>query len=273
MHATLTAQLPSLSQYLADRAVHVGNLGVEHGLSQGGSGPDSGSSASGGSSREHGAADEVQQNTTAEAELSSSITDFADVGSALSYINVRAWSRDADRQKKGGSMQVTHHSSKVSVTPMDTSDNNSSSNSSSTNTATITANDFLTLLVSEMKNQDPTTQQDPNEYINQLVQVNSLQQLIQINQNTDPPSSGSSSGSGSGSGSGSNDVSSRSVTSGNLSATSPTTSENSAPAARIASALAPSATRHTSNDALPATQAQPGADSNWNALIRKKLLN
>ncbi len=46
----------------------------------------------------------------------------------------------------------------------------------------VTANDFLTLLVTEMKNQDPTANTDPNEYINQLVQVNSLQQLIAINQ-------------------------------------------------------------------------------------------
>jgi flagellar basal-body rod modification protein FlgD len=46
----------------------------------------------------------------------------------------------------------------------------------------ISANDFLTLLVTEMKNQDPTANTDPNEYINQLVQVNSLQQLISINQ-------------------------------------------------------------------------------------------
>ena len=48
--------------------------------------------------------------------------------------------------------------------------------------SSISANDFLTLLVTEMKNQDPTAQTDPNEYINQLVQVNSLQQLIQINE-------------------------------------------------------------------------------------------
>jgi flagellar basal-body rod modification protein FlgD len=47
--------------------------------------------------------------------------------------------------------------------------------------SSITSNDFLTLLVTEMKNQDPTAQTDPNEYINQLVQVNSLQQLIEIN--------------------------------------------------------------------------------------------
>ncbi len=46
----------------------------------------------------------------------------------------------------------------------------------------ITSTDFLTLLVTEMKNQDPTAQTDPNQYINQLVQINSLQQLISINQ-------------------------------------------------------------------------------------------
>jgi flagellar basal-body rod modification protein FlgD len=34
-----------------------------------------------------------------------------------------------------------------------------------------------------MQNQDPTAQTDPNEYINQLVQINSLEQLISINQN------------------------------------------------------------------------------------------
>ena len=33
-----------------------------------------------------------------------------------------------------------------------------------------------------MQNQDPTADTDPNEYINQLVQVNSLEQLIDINQ-------------------------------------------------------------------------------------------
>jgi flagellar basal-body rod modification protein FlgD len=49
--------------------------------------------------------------------------------------------------------------------------------------STISANDFLTLLVTEMKNQDPTAQTDPNQYVNQLVQVNSLEQLIEINEN------------------------------------------------------------------------------------------
>ena len=52
----------------------------------------------------------------------------------------------------------------------------------STNGAGITANDFLTLLVTEIQNQDPTTQTDPMQYITQLVGVNSLEQLVQINQ-------------------------------------------------------------------------------------------
>jgi flagellar basal-body rod modification protein FlgD len=75
----------------------------------------------------------------------------------------------------------------------------SSTNSSSGNSATISSNDFLTLLVTEMQNQDPTADTDPNEYINQLVQVNSLEQLISINQNltTALGLPGGSSGSGS----------------------------------------------------------------------------
>lgn len=76
--------------------------------------------------------------------------------------------------------------SRNSSTPM--ANSASSSNGSgtesgtSTNSATVSANDFLTLLVTEMKNQDPTANTDPNEYINQLVNVNSLEQLISINQ-------------------------------------------------------------------------------------------
>lgn len=62
------------------------------------------------------------------------------------------------------------------------STSSSSSSASSTAASTITANDFLTLLVAEMKNQDPTQPTDPNAYISQMVDVNSLQQLIGINQ-------------------------------------------------------------------------------------------
>ncbi len=88
------------------------------------------------------------------------------------------------------------------VTPMDSSTTGTSgtscSDDSSSDSATISANDFLTLLVTEMQNQDPTADTDPNEYINKLVQVNSLEQLIDINQtlSTDLGSTSTSSSAG-----------------------------------------------------------------------------
>jgi flagellar basal-body rod modification protein FlgD len=74
---------------------------------------------------------------------------------------------------------------------------------STSDSSDITSDDFLTLLVSELKNQDPTQPTDPNAYITQLAQVNSLQQLISINQGigtldgaiSTPPTSTGSSGS------------------------------------------------------------------------------
>jgi len=74
----------------------------------------------------------------------------------------------------------------------DGSGSGSGSSNATAGAATITSSDFLTLLVSELKNQDPTQPTDPNAYIQQLVGVNSLQQLISINQElaplTAPPS-------------------------------------------------------------------------------------
>jgi flagellar basal-body rod modification protein FlgD len=60
-------------------------------------------------------------------------------------------------------------------------DTSTSSSSSTTDSSTITSSDFLTLLVTEMKNQDPTAPSDPTQYVQQLVGVNSLEQLIDIN--------------------------------------------------------------------------------------------
>lgn len=72
------------------------------------------------------------------------------------------------------------------VKPMATSSTSATTptttTSATTAAGTITSSDFLTLLVSELKNQDPTQPTDPNAYISQLVGVNSLQQLISINQ-------------------------------------------------------------------------------------------
>jgi flagellar basal-body rod modification protein FlgD len=101
---------------------------------------------------------------------------------------------------------------KSTASPAVTGSGSSSSSSSTSATdaaSTITGNDFLTLLVNELKNQDPTQPTDPNEYITQLAQVNSLEQLIQINSGiasldsaVNPTTTTTGSGSGSGSGSG-----------------------------------------------------------------------
>jgi flagellar basal-body rod modification protein FlgD len=73
------------------------------------------------------------------------------------------------------------HSGKTD-TPAASANSSSGKSTSTSDAGTISSNDFLTLLVTEMKNQDPTATTDPNEYINQLVNVNSLQQLISINE-------------------------------------------------------------------------------------------
>jgi flagellar basal-body rod modification protein FlgD len=93
-------------------------------------------------------------------------------------------------------MQATPSTATRQSTAAPASSSSSSSSSSSTSTATITANDFLQLLVTELQNQDPTADTDPNEYVDQLVQVNSLQQQIQMNQTMDggPTLTGASNG-------------------------------------------------------------------------------
>jgi flagellar basal-body rod modification protein FlgD len=90
---------------------------------------------------------------------------------------------------------ATAQSMSPTLTPMDSSSDGGSS--STGDSATISANDFLTLLVTEMQNQDPTADTDPNEYINQLVNVNSLEQLININQTLSTALGGSSGATGS----------------------------------------------------------------------------
>lgn len=134
----------------------------------------------------------------------------------------------------------------------------SSSASSSSNAATITSNDFLQLLVTEMQNQDPTADTDPNEYINQLVQVNSLEQLVQINQDLGGSASSGSSSGASGSDSGTTAASlpvagtntpsvAAHVTAGNLSAAS------SSAATRVANSLAQGAPVSGSNSSTGPT--------------------
>jgi flagellar basal-body rod modification protein FlgD len=121
------------------------------------------------------------------------------------------------------------------------------SSTSSTSSASITANDFLELLVTEMKNQDPTADTDPNEYIDQLVQVNSLEQLIQINQDL----GGGSAASGS--------PNTSSVSHGNLSSNIPNHTQFQAAANQVADALEDQQHTSTQNAVLPYDRQFPAA--------------
>jgi len=82
-------------------------------------------------------------------------------------------------------LKPSNNSGQLGLSPAATAAASSSgtSGTSTDSQAAITANDFLTLLVTEMQNQDPTAQTDPNAYVDQLVQINSLEQLIAMNQN------------------------------------------------------------------------------------------
>jgi len=108
---------------------------------------------------------------------------FAAIGMALTPGNGSASRFESIFQSSGSgagfgpSAKTAAHKAQ----PMDST--GGSSGNSDDSGSVISANDFLTLLVTEMQNQDPTADTDPNEYINQLVQINSLEQLISINQN------------------------------------------------------------------------------------------
>ena len=52
--------------------------------------------------------------------------------------------------------------------------------------ASLGGDSFMTLLVAQLKQQDPLTPQDPTQWVGQLVQFNSLQQLIDIDNKLSP---------------------------------------------------------------------------------------
>ena len=61
--------------------------------------------------------------------------------------------------------------------------------------ATSTSDMFMQLLVTQLKNQSPLDPVDPNQFVNQLVQFNTLNQIIDIRKlieqfSTTPPASG-----------------------------------------------------------------------------------
>jgi flagellar basal-body rod modification protein FlgD len=76
----------------------------------------------------------------------------------------------------------------------------SSSGPTSPATSTAVATDplasestFLTLLVSQLQNQDPLNPTDSTQFVSQLTSYSQLEQLINIDQNTTPATAGSTS--------------------------------------------------------------------------------
>jgi flagellar basal-body rod modification protein FlgD len=59
------------------------------------------------------------------------------------------------------------------------------STSSSQASATVNYNDFLQLLIAQMKNQDPTSPTDMAQYMSQFAQLSSVEQAIQTNTKLD----------------------------------------------------------------------------------------
>jgi flagellar basal-body rod modification protein FlgD len=57
---------------------------------------------------------------------------------------------------------------------------NSSSGSSNASNDQLGPNSFITLLTAQLQAQDPLNPMDPSEMVDQLTQINSLQQLVQI---------------------------------------------------------------------------------------------
>jgi len=65
--------------------------------------------------------------------------------------------------------------------------NTSSSSAGTTSTASslgsdLNGDDFMTLLVAQLQSQDPLDPMDPTQMVGQLVQFNTLEQIIQIRQ-------------------------------------------------------------------------------------------
>ena len=78
------------------------------------------------------------------------------------------------------------------ILPISTTTATTASTDASSNV--LTDDDFMKLLLTQLQNQDPTNPMDPSEFVGQLVQFNSLDQLIAIRQLLTPLSATSATG-------------------------------------------------------------------------------
>ena len=69
--------------------------------------------------------------------------------------------------------------------PVSASSSASSSSASSATAANVNYNQFLQLLIAEMKNQDPTNPMDPTQTVSQLATFSGVEQQVQTNTTLD----------------------------------------------------------------------------------------
>lgn len=65
------------------------------------------------------------------------------------------------------------------------SSTSSSTTSTSSSTASVSENEFLTLLVAQLKNQDPMNPADSTQFVAELAQFSQLQEVIGVHQDLD----------------------------------------------------------------------------------------
>jgi len=80
-----------------------------------------------------------------------------------------------------------HVTNALSMIPRDSTTAAPGSTSSSQSSTTTSANElsessFMTLLATELQNQDPTNPMDPTEFVTQLTELNELQSTMAIQQ-------------------------------------------------------------------------------------------
>lgn len=85
---------------------------------------------------------------------------------------------------------MTSAASILAADPNAVTNSTAAATAAATGSNQLNGNDFITLLVAQLKQQDPTNPMDPTQFVTQLVQFNSLEQLISINHDLQPaPSS------------------------------------------------------------------------------------
>lgn len=82
-------------------------------------------------------------------------------------------------------MSISASSFKNLYNPSATNNTNNTNSSSDKSATSVNSTTFMTLLVAQLKNQDPLEPQNGAEFVAQLAQFNSLEQLISINDRLD----------------------------------------------------------------------------------------